>query len=93
MAIASPSAILWFASVGGGLIATATSGSGSQVWPFFCGFFIAGTAWSTIVAITGSRAIAAGTGFVRGLAAISALLFAGLALKLMLDGYSTLIQN
>lgn len=96
MAISSPSAILWFASVGGGLIATATvdtRGTGSQVWPFFCGFFIAGVAWSAFVAFAGSRAIAAGTSFVRGLAAISALLFAALALKLMLDGYATLIQT
>jgi L-lysine exporter family protein LysE/ArgO len=93
MAIASPSAILWFASVGGGLIATATGGTTSGVWLFFLGFFLAGVAWSAIVAVAGSRAIAAGAGFVRGLAAVSALLFALLALKLMIDGYHALIPS
>ena len=93
MAIASPSAILWFASVGGGLIATATGGASSDVWLFFLGFFVAGVAWSVMVALAGSRAIAAGARFVRGLAAVSALLFAALALKLMLDGYRTLLPG
>lgn len=95
MAIASPSAILWFASVGGSLIAT-TAGNAVNPWPFFAGFFACGLAWSGFVALTGSRIHkhAANAGFarlfVRGLAALSALLFAALAAKVMIDGYRSL---
>jgi len=101
MAIASPSAILWFASVGGSLIATTAGGaagnSNGGAWPFFLGFFICGVAWSAAVALIGSRihrgvqrAGFAQT-FTRGLAAVSALLFAVLAVKVMIDGYRTLL--
>jgi L-lysine exporter family protein LysE/ArgO len=96
MAIASPSAILWFASVGGSLIAT-TAGNAANPWPFFLGFFVCGLAWSAFVALTGSRihrhAAEAGFArlFVRGLAAVSALLFAALAAKVMIDGYRSLL--
>ncbi len=97
MAIASPSAILWFASVGGSLIATTAGGAGNAAWPFFLGFFICGVFWSAAVALIGSRihARAECTGFAqaftRGLAAVSALLFAALAAKVMIDGYRTLL--
>jgi L-lysine exporter family protein LysE/ArgO len=90
MALASPSAILWFASVGGGLIATTAGGAGAGAWPFFLGFFVSGLAWSAFVALAGSR-LQAHPGFARGLAAVSAVLFAALAAKLMVDGYRTLI--
>jgi L-lysine exporter family protein LysE/ArgO len=90
MAIASPSAILWFASVGGAIIATTTRDAATGVWPFFLGFFVAGLAWSAFVALGASRARAGGAGFVRGLAAVSAVLFAALAAKVMVDGYRSL---
>jgi L-lysine exporter family protein LysE/ArgO len=90
MALASPSAILWFASVGGGLIATMTGGAGTGAWPFFLGFFASGIAWSAVVAIAGSR-LQRLPWFARTLAAVSALLFAALAVKLMIDGYRTLL--
>jgi L-lysine exporter family protein LysE/ArgO len=97
MAIASPSAILWFASVGGSLIATTAGGAGNGAWPFFLGFFICGVIWSAVVALVGSRihksAERAGfaQAFTRGLAGFSALLFLALALKVMIDGYRTLL--
>jgi L-lysine exporter family protein LysE/ArgO len=96
MAIASPSAILWFASVGGSLIAT-TAGNAADPSPFVRGFSACGLAWSAFVALTGSRihkhAAEAGFArvFVRGLAAVSALLFAALAAKVMIDGYRSLL--
>jgi L-lysine exporter family protein LysE/ArgO len=90
MALASPSAILWFASVGGGLIATTAGGAGASAWPFFLGFFVSGLAWSAFIALAGSR-LQAHPSFARALAAISALLFAGLAVKLAIDGYRTLL--
>lgn len=90
MALASPSAIIWFASVGGGLIATTAGEAGTGAWPFFAGFFICGIIWSAAVAFTGSR-LQTYAGLTRGLAAVSALLFAALAAKLMIDGYRTLL--
>jgi L-lysine exporter family protein LysE/ArgO len=90
LALASPSAILWFASVGGGIIATTAQGAGAGAWPFFLGFFVSGIAWAAFVALTGSQ-FRSKPAFARVLAAISALLFAGLAVKLMIDGYNTLL--
>ena len=90
MAIASPSAILWFASVGGGIIATTAAHAATGVWPFFLGFFVAGLAWSAFVALSASRARTAGAAFVRGIAAVSAALFAALAAKVLVDGYRSL---
>jgi L-lysine exporter family protein LysE/ArgO len=90
MALASPSAILWFASVGGGIIATTAQGAGAGVWPFFLGFFVSGIAWSAFVATVGSR-LQSRPAFARALAAVSAVLFAALAAKVMIDGYNTLL--
>ena len=90
MALASPSAILWFASVGGGIIATTAQGAGAGVWPFFLGFFVSGLAWSAFVAVVGSR-LQSRPAFARALAAVSAMLFAALAVKVMVDGYNTLL--
>jgi L-lysine exporter family protein LysE/ArgO len=90
MALASPSAILWFASVGGGIIATTAQGVGSGVWSSFLGFFVSGLAWSAFVAAVGSR-LQSRPAFARVLAAVSAVLFLALAAKVMLDGYNTLL--
>jgi L-lysine exporter family protein LysE/ArgO len=90
MALASPSAILWFASVGGGIIATTAQGAGLGAWPFFLGFFVSGIAWSAFVAAIGSR-LQSRPAFARVLAAVSAVLFAALAVKVMVDGYNTLL--
>jgi L-lysine exporter family protein LysE/ArgO len=90
MALASPSAILWFASVGGGIIATTAQGAGAGVWPFFLGFFVSGIVWSATVAAVGSR-LQSRPAFARLLAAVSAMLFAALAAKVMIDGYNTLL--
>jgi L-lysine exporter family protein LysE/ArgO len=75
LALASPTALLWFAAVGGSVIA-ASGGDRAQVIPFAGGFFAAGVAWSASLA--GAAALLKGVGgpkVARGLAAISALLF------------------
>ena len=59
-------------------------------WPFFLGFFISGIAWSAFVAFAGSR-FQSHPAFARTIAAVSALLFAALAVKLMFDGYRVLV--
>jgi L-lysine exporter family protein LysE/ArgO len=90
MALASPTAILWFASVGGGIIATTAQGAGTGAWPFFLGFFLSGIAWSAFVAALGSR-LQSRPAFARALAGVSTVLFAALAAKVMIDGYNTLL--
>ncbi len=91
LAIASPSALLWFASVGGAVIATTAEHAGGGLWRFFAGFFAAGLAWSVLVAWSASRGRRFGTRLVRGLSLASALVFAFLAVKVFLDGYRSLL--
>ena len=45
LALSSPSAILWFAAVGGSVIAAHATGR-AALWPFLGGFFAAGVCWS-----------------------------------------------
>ena len=75
LALASPTAILWFAAVGGSVIA-ASGGARAQLIPFAGGFFSAGVVWSAVVA--GAAALlprVGGQKVARALALVSALLF------------------
>jgi L-lysine exporter family protein LysE/ArgO len=75
LALSSPTAILWFAAVGGGVIA-ASGGVRSQLLPFATGFFAAGIAWSAVLAGAGNLLQrVGGTRVARVLAFVSALLF------------------
>jgi L-lysine exporter family protein LysE/ArgO len=92
LALSSPSAIVWFAAVGGALIAQ----SGVQGWHatgyFLGGFFIAGVLWTVILC-----AAAAKGGKVFGSKALSfcyfasAVLFAFFAWQVVSSGYRSLI--
>lgn len=54
LAMSSPTAILWFASVGGALISRMGHGTaGSTSW-FLSGFFIAGVFWTCVLCLVGS---------------------------------------
>lgn len=54
LAMSSPTAILWFASVGGALISRMGQGTaGSTSW-FLSGFFIAGVFWTCVLCLVGS---------------------------------------
>lgn len=90
LAIASPSAILWFATVGGAVIATTAERVTGGLWLFFAGFFAAGLAWTVLVAWVSSHGRRFGAGFVRALSLASALVFAYLAVKVFIDGYRAL---
>jgi L-lysine exporter family protein LysE/ArgO len=92
LALASPSAILWFASVGGAVIATETAGASGAVWTFFAGFFAAGVGWSAIVAIVSARGRRFGAPFVRAFGAVSAIVFAGLAAHVFIAGYRVFVS-
>jgi L-lysine exporter family protein LysE/ArgO len=75
LALASPSAILWFAAVGGSVIAS-FGGARSSLWPFTTGFFAGGVAWSATFSYAVARAKnVLGARLIQALALASALLF------------------
>ncbi|HEY3597275.1 MAG TPA: LysE family transporter [Paraburkholderia sp.] len=92
LALSSPSAIVWFAAVGGALIAQ----SGAQGWQatgsFLAGFFGAGVLWTVavcFVARQGGKAF--GTKALAFCYFASAGLFAFFAWQVVSSGYRTLI--
>jgi L-lysine exporter family protein LysE/ArgO len=89
LAVSSPSAILWFATVGGSVMATSLYQASLQkrLW-FYAGFFVCGLAYSATVALLihhGRSRISARTHV--WLNRTSALLFVALALKVAWDGW------
>jgi L-lysine exporter family protein LysE/ArgO len=87
LALASPSAILWFAAVGGSVIA-AHADDARALAPFMIGFAVAGVAWSALIALSIGRARhVAGPGVLRAAAVGSALLFAYFAVDVFVRGY------
>jgi L-lysine exporter family protein LysE/ArgO len=90
LALASPTAVLWFAAVGGSVIA-ASGGARAELIPFAAGFFTAGVVWSAF--LSGAAAAlsrAGGTKVARGLALVSALLFLYFAGVVFLRGWTEL---
>jgi L-lysine exporter family protein LysE/ArgO len=86
LALASPTAIVWFAAVGGSVIA-AYGGQRRVLVPFAAGFFLAGVAWSVVLAF-GAAALSrwGGRRLVRALSLVSALLFLYFAVTIFLRG-------
>ncbi|UYZ12636.1 LysE family translocator [Brevibacillus sp. WF146] len=92
LALASPSAILWFATVGGSVIAASQGHSASSLLLFFSGFFTASVLWSLFMAGVSSQGGKwLGPRLVRGFSLLSALLFLFFAGKVFLDGCRTLL--
>ncbi|SFU79441.1 L-lysine exporter family protein LysE/ArgO [Alicyclobacillus macrosporangiidus] len=91
LALASPSAILWFAAVGGSVIAA----TGQHVpvrglAAFYAGFFCAGVLWSALVALVAGRARQwLGPRTMRGVSLLSALLLVYFAIRVFLQGLHT----
>lgn len=88
LAVASPTGILWFAAVGGSVIAS--FGRGASLWSFAAGFAAAGIAWTAVFAFAAARLRTFGSGLVRALSLVSALLFLYFAVRVMLDGMELL---
>ncbi|MGH8287182.1 MAG: LysE family translocator [Steroidobacteraceae bacterium] len=87
LALASPSAILWFAAVGGSVIA-ATAGEARALGPFMIGFALAGMLWAVGLAVIVGRARRAiGPGAIRAISLVSAALFVYLAAVVFVRGY------
>jgi L-lysine exporter family protein LysE/ArgO len=87
LALSSPTAILWFAAVGGSVIA-AHAADRAALLPFLCGFLAAGALWTVLLAaLTGYAHRRLNTGFIRALALTSALLFCYFAVSVFMHGY------
>lgn len=94
LAMSSPSAILWFAAVGGALIAKAGATTPATASVFLSGFFLGGLAWTLFVctlAIQGRKR--AGATLMRACHVVSALLFAYFSYSVIVGGYRDLIAH
>ncbi len=92
LALASPSAILWFAAVGGSLIAaTIVDADTFELTLFYVGFFLQGVAWSFGIAFLASvTGRTLGPALVRGAAIASSALFAWFAVRVFIAGLQLL---
>jgi L-lysine exporter family protein LysE/ArgO len=92
LAVSSPSAILWFAAVGGALIAKTGATSAATAPVFLGGFFLGGLCWTIFICGLGSRGRKrAGNGLLRACHVLSALLFAYFSYSVIVHGYRDLI--
>jgi L-lysine exporter family protein LysE/ArgO len=91
LALASPSGILWFAAIGGSVIA-AFSNSRAAIWQFAAGFFAAGIVWSAVFAFAiAGLARVAGRQVARIVSLASAALFIYFALAVFLRGLKSFL--
>jgi L-lysine exporter family protein LysE/ArgO len=92
LAVSSPSAILWFAAVGGALIAKAGATTVTTAPVFLGGFFLGGLCWTLFICGLASHGRKrAGTGLLRICHVLSALLFAYFSYSVIVNGYHDLI--
>jgi L-lysine exporter family protein LysE/ArgO len=94
LAVSSPSAILWFAAVGGALIAKAGATGAVSASVFLAGFFLGGLGWTFFICTLASHGRKrAGTGLLRACHVLSAVLFAYFSYSVIVDGYRDLILH
>lgn len=92
LALSSPSSILWFATIGGGVIASMNLNNRTSISLFFLGFFIASEAWSTCIAFVSSKgSVYMGARLMRGFSIVSSILFLYFAIKIFIEGYYNLL--
>ncbi|MBZ6393601.1 MULTISPECIES: LysE family translocator [Pantoea] len=88
LALSSPSAILWFATVGGALISRIGQQSAATSSAFLGGFFIAGVLWTCALCLVGhlgGRAL--GQRLLKYCAIASAIIFSYFAVYVIVSGY------
>jgi len=86
LALASPTAILWFAAVGGSVIAS-FGGDRGTLLPFAAGFAAAGLTWAALIAYgAGALRGSLGKPLTRALALVSAIVFLYLAAVVFVRG-------
>jgi L-lysine exporter family protein LysE/ArgO len=94
LAISSPSAIVWFAAVGGALIAKAGATNERAASVFLGGFFLGSLCWTLFLCTLASQGRKrAGAGLLRACHIASALLFAYLSYSVIVDGYRDLVAH
>lgn len=94
LAMSSPSAIIWFAAVGGALIAKAGATDAQAASVFLAGFFLGGLCWTIFLCTLASRGRKrAGAALMRACHFASAALFAYLSYSVIVDGYRDLIAH
>lgn len=92
LALSSPSAILWFATVGGSVIASTTMDSRASLLLFFGGFFVASNLWTIGIGLICHHAgKMMGPKLLRGFSLASAGLFLYFAVRVFADGYESLL--
>ncbi|RJT35158.1 LysE family translocator [Rahnella woolbedingensis] len=92
LAMSSPTAILWFAAVGGALISRMGKGGTADASWFLGGFFIAGVFWTVVICSVGSLGgKMLGTKMLRYSYMASAVIFSYFALYVVITGYREFI--
>lgn len=92
LAMSSPTAILWFASVGGALISRMGHGSAAATSSFLGGFFIAGVVWTCVLCLVGSMGgKLLGQRLLKYSYLASALIFVYFAIYVIWSGYREFI--
>lgn len=94
LAVSSPTAILWFAAVGGTLISRAGGHGGLSTALFLSGFFSAGVVWSAFIcfaASQGGRLL--GDRLLKYSYWVSAAIFCYFAMYVIFSGYQEFIVN
>jgi L-lysine exporter family protein LysE/ArgO len=94
LTLASPSAIIWFAAVGGSLIAQSGAHTPVSLVALFSGFFCAGISWCIFVislAAYGGRVL--GPRFQQGCHLLSALLFLYFAARIIFALFTTVHRS
>jgi L-lysine exporter family protein LysE/ArgO len=93
LALSSPSVILWFAMVGGSLVASQGDRIKGALTPFLLGFFCASIAWSLLMALISSEGgKRMGARLQRGFSILSAFLFLYFAIQVFYNGYVEFIH-
>lgn len=92
LALSSPSAILWFATVGGALISRMGQHSATASCWFLSGFFTAGVVWSGVLCLVGSvGGKLLGERLLKYAYMASALIFSYFAIAVIGSGYREFI--
>jgi L-lysine exporter family protein LysE/ArgO len=93
LALSSPSVILWFAMVGGSIVASQGDRIKGALTPFLLGFFTASIVWSLFMALLSSEGgKRMGARLHRGFSILSSLLFFYLAVHVFVQGYQEFVR-
>jgi L-lysine exporter family protein LysE/ArgO len=93
LALSSPSVILWFAMVGGSIVASQGDQIKGALIPFLLGFFTASIVWSFFMALISSEGgKRMGARLHQGFSILSSMLFLYLAIHVFMNGYTEFVR-